>query len=361
MNKKQAVKSVLFILIFIFLLRSVTYMLRTNGTIKEIFVGFYAEPKDTVDVVMIGSSPVYPFYVAPKLWGEYGIAAYPLSSNVQRPKSSMYIVKEALKTQTPELFVFEMRMYTYEEGSMEDNMPFTRGITDNLKYSWNRVQLINAVVPDISQRYTFYFDIFKYHSNWKTIILPDQYTSLFYERLHPLKGYAMNDKVVPGEGSDFSTITAQLPIPAEQEEVLYQLLDYLQENNLNALFIVSPTTLDEEMQMQFNYIGNIVTSYGYHYVNMNNYYDAIGLDFATDFYDGGGHTNALGAEKCTAFLGQYLAENYTLPDKRGDKKYSAWDDAYTYWLECQKEALRTISDKIIRGAYDEIEGVEAEE
>lgn len=355
MNKKQAITSVLFIIIFLFLLRSVTYMLRTNGNIKEIFVGFYAEPRDTIDVVMIGSSPVYPYYVAPKLWGEYGFASYPLSSNVQRPKAAIYIVKETLKTQTPELFVFEMRMYTYEDGSMEDNMPFTRGITDNLKYSLNRVQLINAVVPDISERYTFYFDIFKYHSNWKTIILPDQYTSLFYERLHPLKGYAMNDKVIPKEARDFSTVTAQLPIPAEQEEVLYQLLDYLKENNMNALFIVSPTIVDEEMQMQFNYIGNIVASYGYNYLNMNNYYEEIGLDFNTDFYDGGGHTNSLGAEKCTAFLGEYLAENYELPDKRGEDKYSTWDDAYIYWQECQKDALQVIYDKISRGEYDELE------
>lgn len=355
MNKKQAIMSVLFVIIFLFLLRSVTYMLRTNGNIKDIFVGFYAEPKDTIDMVMIGSSPVYPYYVAPKLWGEYGITSYPLSSNVQRPKSTIYIVKEALKTQSPELFVFEMRMYTYDEGSMEDNMSFTRGVTDNLKYSLNRVQLINAVVPDISERYTFYFDIFKYHSNWKTLMLADQYTSLFYERLHPLKGYAMNDKVVPGEGEDYSMITAEMPMSIEQEEVLHQLLTYLNENNLNALFIVSPTTLNEEMQMQFNYIGNIVTSHGYNFLNMNNYYEEIGLDFATDFYDGGGHTNSLGAEKCTAFLGQYLAENYEFADKRGNEKYHAWDDAYAFWQECQKDALQIIYGKISRGEFDEME------
>lgn len=361
MNKKQAIKSVLFVIIFLFVLKSVTYMLRTNGNIKEIFVGFYAEPKNTIDVVMIGSSPVYPYYVAPKLWGEYGIAAYPLSSNVQRPKAAKYIVQEVAKTQEPELFIFEMRMYIYEEGSMEDNMPFTRGITDNLKYSLNRVRLINALVPDISERYTYYFDIFKYHSNWKTIILPDQYTSLFYERLHPLKGYAMNDKVIPGEAEDYSTITSKKPIPPEQEEVLYQLLDYIKENNLNALFIVSPTILDEEMQMQFNYIGNIVTSYGYNYLNMNNCYEEIGLDFATDFYDGGGHTNTLGAQKCTAFLGQYLEQNYNITDRRGDEKYTAWDDAYAYWLKCQEDALKVISDKIARGEYDELETEEIEE
>ena len=354
MNRKQAVKAILFVVIFLFLLRSLTYMLRTNGDIKEIFLGFYAEPKDTIDVIMIGSSPVYPFYAAPKLWGEYGFTMYPLSSNVQRPKAAVYLVEEALKTQSPELFVFELRMYAYEEGTMADNMAYARGVTDNLKYSWNRIRLINSLVPDVSERYTYYFDIFKYHSNWKTLVLSDQYTAFRYERLHPLKGYVMSDKVVYGEGADYSTVMEQTAIPAEQEENLRILLEYLQEKDLNALFIVSPMVLDEDMQKKFNYMEGIITSYGYNYLNFNNHYDDLGIDFATDYYDGGSHVNASGSEKCTAFLGSYLAEHYVLADRRGDKKYSTWDEAYVYWQECQKEAMETINNKVENGEYDAV-------
>lgn len=90
MNKKQALKAVLFILIFLFMLQTVTYMIRTNGDVKERFLGFYAEPDNTLDVVMIGSSPIHPYYIAPKIWGEYGIACYPVSSNQQRPRYHLY-------------------------------------------------------------------------------------------------------------------------------------------------------------------------------------------------------------------------------------------------------------------------------
>lgn len=338
MNKKQALKAILFVVIFLFILRSVTYMLRTNGTVKEIFVGFYAEPKNTLDVIMIGSSPVYPYYAAPGIWGEQGITCYPLSSNQQRPRAAVYLVEEALKTQSPELFIFELRQYAYEESTMTENMAFTRGVTDNLKYSWNRIRLINDMVFDASERYTYYFDIFKYHSNWKTIVLPDQYTAFLYERLHPLKGYEVNTTVVPGEGTDYSMITAKMQIPKEQEEMLYRLLDYLQENHLNALFIVSPMRLDEEMQMKFNYMKDIIDSYGYSYLNLNDYYEELGIDFSMDFYDGGFHTNIFGAQKCTGFLGSYLAENYEFEDKRGNPEYAAWDAAYEYWEEGLQEA-----------------------
>lgn len=352
MKKKQAVKAILFAVLFLFLLRSLTYMLRTNGDIKEIFLGFYAEPEDTIEVVMIGSSPVYPFYAAPKLWGEYGFTMYPLSSNVQRPAAAEYLVEEALKTQSPELFVFELRMYTYEEGDMMDNMAYARGVTDNLKYSWNRIRLIDSLVPEAKERYTYYFDIFKYHSNWKTLILPEQYTAFWYERLHPLKGHVMSDKVVPGEGSDRSTVTGRTAIPAEQEAHLRALLSYLQEKELNALFIVSPMVLEEEMQQKFNYMEDIVASYGYRYLNFNNYYDELGIDFATDYYDGGSHVNASGAEKCTAFLGDYLKEHYELEDRRGDEKYGTWNEAYDCWLECQRAAMGIINSKVLSGAYD---------
>ena len=340
MNKKQVLKVILFVGLFLFMLRSVTYMLRTNGNIKEIFVGFYAEPKNTLDVVIIGSSPVFPYYVAPEIWGEHGIAFYPLSSNQQRPRAAVYLVEEALKTQTPKLFIFELRQYAYEESTMMENMAFTRGVTDNLKYSWNRIRLINDMVPDASERYIYYFDIFKYHSNWKTIVLPDQYTSFLYERLHPLKGYTVNTEVVPGEGIDCSMITEKMQIPKEEEEMLYRLLDYLQEKNLNALFIVSPMRLNEETQMKFNYMEDIIDSYGYSYLNLNDYYEELGIDFSMDFYDGGAHTNIFGAQKCTEFLGNYLAEHYEFEDKRGNQEYAAWDDAYKYWKECLEEAAK---------------------
>lgn len=352
---KNAVKSVVFILLFLIMLQSVTYMLRTNGTIKEIFVGFYAEPKDTIDVVMIGSSPVYPYYAAPQLWGEYGIAAYPLSSNVQRPKAAIYLVKEALKTQTPSLFIFELRQFTAADDDMMHNMAYTRGVTDNLKYSLNRLELIRVLVPKGEDRYTYYFDIFKYHSNWRSIVLPDQYTAFAYERKHPLKGFAINDRVVFYEEKDYSSLTTELAIPPEQEETLYELMTYLQENDLQALFLISPMVLSEEMQMKFNYLERIITENGAICLNLNDYYEEIGLDFATDFYDGGSHTNASGSEKCTAFLGEYLAQHYDFADKREQEPYKDWDEAYAYWLKCQTAALETIEKKVANGNYDRIE------
>lgn len=127
MTKRQALKTIIFISIFILILTTLTYVIRTNGEVKDLFNGFYAQKENTLDVIMIGSSPVYPFYSAPKLWGEQGITCYPLSSHVQRPSAALPLLKEAYKTQKPEVVVFEMRMYTMEDGDMENNMAYARG------------------------------------------------------------------------------------------------------------------------------------------------------------------------------------------------------------------------------------------
>lgn len=56
---KIALQVVCFVVIFLVLLTLVSYMVRTNGDVKDRFAGFYAEKKDSLDIVMIGSSPVF--------------------------------------------------------------------------------------------------------------------------------------------------------------------------------------------------------------------------------------------------------------------------------------------------------------
>ena len=183
--------------------------------------------------------------------------------------------------------------------------------------------------------------------------MPDQIASYRYERNHPLKGFVIEDQVGPLEEDKVPTctgLTESMPIPKEQEKRLYELLDYLKENEQQALFIVSPYNVGPEAQMMFNYMKPIIASYGYEFVNMNEHYEEMGIDFATDYYDFGGHVNALGAEKCTAYLGELLSM-YDLPDRRNSEGYDSWQEAYDYYLEVSGQALKKIEERIANGDY----------
>lgn len=345
-NILKAFKAVIFILFFLLLLRSITYIIRIDGDVKNRFAGFYAEEENSIDVIFIGSSPVHPYYVFPKLYGEYGIVSYPLSSYQQRPKAAPYLIEEATKTQQPKVWVFEMRQYLSEESAMTENLAHTRGLTDNMKYSWNRIELINELVDNPEERYTYYFDIFKYHSNWKTMILPRQLACFDYEVNDPWKGFLYNDEIVGSVFYDVSGVTDTMPIPTDKEEALRELLKLLDANNMEAVFIVSPYMLTDEMQMKYNYIEDIIEEYEYPFLNFNNYINEIGIDFSVDYYDVGNHANIYGAEKCTDFLAKFLLENYDLPDHRGEENYQSWDEAYELWLnEKEKSQQNMLNSK----------------
>lgn len=354
---KITIQITAFIAIFLAVLLPVSYMVRTNGDVKDRFSGFYAEGKDTLDVIMIGSSPVFPYYTAPKLWGETGIAMYPLSSNMQRPIAMRYLVEEAEKTQSPQLYIFEMRMYTIEDQGLLENMAYTRGVTDNMKYSPHRIRTIQAMVPedDKEGRLTYYLDIMKYHTNWKMLALPSEWGNMFYHKKSPLKGYTLKDEVGPQPMPDCGGAEGKRQIPREQEECLTDLLLFLQKSDKEALFLVSPYGVSLEEQQMFNYMEEITASYGYPFLNMNNYYEEIGIIFEEDFADYGSHTNAVGAEKCTAFLEQYLTEHYVFEDKRQDGRYESWNEAYTLWQEDMEIARETIRERIANEDYVVIE------
>lgn len=349
------IQAVGFIAIFLVLLTIVSYMVRTNGDVKDRFAGFYAEKKNTLDIVMIGSSPVFPYYAAPKLWGESGIAMYPLSSNVQRPVAAKYLVKEAEKSQSPDLYIFEMRMFTMEDEGLRENMAYTRGVTDNLRYSRLRNETIRAMVPEDHEegRLSFYLDIMKYHTNWKMLALPSEWANMTYHNPHPLKGYTFKEEVGPLPMPDCAKAEGTKAIPPEQETYLRDLLDDLEQEGRDALFIVSPYGESLDDQQMYNYIEEILSAKGYPFLNMNNYYEEIGIVFEEDFADYGSHTNAVGAEKCTDFLKKYLLQNYEFTDKRGDAAYKSWDEAYALWQSEMESARQTIAGRIANEEYAE--------
>jgi len=343
------IKAVVFVILFFMILIPLTYMLRTSGDVKNRFEGFYAEPDNSLDIVLIGSSPTYSSVSTPMLYGEYGIKAYPLASNVQRPAAGVHLLAESEKSQSPTLYMFEIRMYSSLEVGLQNNIAYTRGVTDNMKYSVNRIKTINDLITEgymgDGDKYTYYFDIFKYHSNWTSLRLLSQLQSFRYEKKDPLKGTLVSDKVGPADKPIILDDPEPLAIEPLQEEALNNLFLYLKEHNLQALFYLSPYALTEEEQQKFAYIKDRVLAAGFDYLDMNQYYDEIGIDFSKDYSDYGIHTNAVGEYKCTVFLGEYLKVNYNLGNNPNNEDKS-WDEAYDLWLETYSASSEMIDTRV---------------
>ena len=103
-------------------------------------------------------------------------------------------------------------------------------------------------------------------------------------------------------------------------------------NDKEFLFIICPYEITKEHQMLYNTIQDAIEERGFVFLNANDYYEEIGLDFTSDFYNNW-HVNTFGASKYTVFLGGYICDHYNLPDHRSDPEYSSWNDAATRFFE----------------------------
>lgn len=308
---KKILGTVIFLLIGIVLFVHISYLLRptNNAFFRSEFTGFYGEEEDSLDIVSIGSSALYRYLDSPYLWKEYGLTSY----NVGTPSQSCFFVEDLIdeihKTQHPQLIIVETRRFLSPKSKSVNSDRFCM-VHDNMKYSWNRIQLINSVMDSWKDRINAYFDIITYHDSWEEL----SYDTLEYidnEKSHKYKGWKFADEVQAVEAPEIISGDETVAIPEIAEEALVSLMEKCQKEDIQVLFVATPWQIDTERQMKNNYIGNLVEEYGFQFLDCNQYLDEIGLDFERDFYNPK-HTNLVGAEKVTEFIGNYIEENYDL-------------------------------------------------
>ena len=78
-----------------------------------------------------------------------------------------------------------------------------------------------------------------------------------------------------------------------------------------------------------------IEEYGFDYLSLHDKMQEVGLDNRNDFYDWN-HVNLSGADKVTSYLGQYLVENYDLPDNRNNHEYESWNKECKIWNDEMK-------------------------
>ncbi|MCR5798943.1 MAG: glycosyltransferase family 2 protein [Lachnospiraceae bacterium] len=333
------IKAILFMVLFLFLLRSVSYIIRTNGDTKDRFAGFYAEKKDSIDVLMMGSSTVATSFSPGYMWGKYGFTSYPLSSNSQRPKAIKYLIEEGLRYQEPKLIVIEMRTFIAEDEELAEDEGHIRETVDNMRYSLHRIKTVKAMTDMLDKEYAYQLDIIKYHSNLGMLLEPNEWKKFNYSVKNADKGFEFKYDVegYRKETPDLYTKDRK-PIPSSEEAVLRDLIAFLKENDLDALFVVTPRDESDDYEPMMNYCSDIVKEAGFEFIDLNFLYDEMGFDYRTDI-DDGAHTNVWGAVKCSDVLGQFVVGNYDVISPKSEAVTDDWDTAYRHFTEQYNSAV----------------------
>ncbi len=322
---KKLLKSILFLTILFFLLAYVTSILWLP---KNSISYFYEEPKNTEDVIYIGSSNVYTGYNAPLIFEKYGFATGMLTTPSQPFSAVKYMIKESLSYQKPKLYVIDLTQAVRTYDKFDENG--VRQSVDTMKFGKNRKDAIDTLLKyrktPKEEYINYYYSFLMYHNSWSSLS-EYHYTgdTTYY------KGYVfdkLRTDVVPCVKYEWED--DKMDLVEENREVFFDLIDYIKENKLNVLFVIQPkvynTSADENSNQMLNTIVDVLNKEDIDVINFNKL-DDFSLDFSKDFYNIH-HFNVYGATKFSLYFGKYLKENYDLDDHRADPKYASWHKEY---------------------------------
>ncbi len=343
---KKIVSCVLFLCIAGFVFTRVTYLFREVNTNRVNITGIKEE--EQLDVVYIGGSAAFVYWQPLKAWNDIGLVSYSYASNSLQAESIKFYMKEVLKTQTPQLFVIDLRPFQYWDADF--NME-VRNSSDSMDYTMNRLEMISsyfknrAIQEEADDIMSYYLEIAKYHTNLQVLSNPYNWEYINNTGQAVYKGWEWFARYQYLEEPENFLTEERADLEEGCEKILENLLEFCQEKELQVLFVVCPYQITEEHQEIYNALQDKIEAAGFQYLNANEYYEEIGIDFATDFYNAS-HVNCFGAEKYTEFLENYLKEYYDLPDRRDDPIYADWNEIYQAFVEEGKEIKQNVSKRI---------------
>ncbi len=307
---------------------------------------FYRQEKNSLDVVYTGGSAVYRNNIAVQNYKEYGFTSMDFASAAQPFAATKYVLEEISKTQDP-LYVVEVRQLVKDAVRESAGKTITEekkeyyydSLIGSMKYSVNRARMIKTLAPE--DWFNWNFDFVRRHSNWQTMDEEYMRYQLFYQwdQVDYIETKCVN--VTPTahkyKMKDYSDVDKTTEIPEKTLAVLDDLLKYIKEKELQVLFVSTPFVRAKKYQIMENTVEQYLKKAGYDYLNCNNHYADIELDFKTDFSDKL-HGNISGAEKITRFIGGYIDENYKLSKNHSENVTAQWDKALLKW-EDKRELL----------------------
>lgn len=298
---------------------------------------------NTIDVLCVGSSHTYCSINPAQMYKEQGIAAYDFAAGAQSVWASYYFIKEALKRQKPKVIILDI--YTVV---LKDNFFDERAIKSNflnMRPSFNKWEALKSA--NVNDKWGIYLQFPLTHSNYKS--LGRENFNLEYNANENFLGYYYSDVIepyYPEQITDVRRIKEIDCISKKAEKYLRMCIELCLKENIDIIVANAPwPDITEAAQKKYNRVQEITNEYEVPFLNGCLYTEEIGLDYTKDSMGNEGHLNFTGAEKYTRWLSSFLLKNYTLDDRRGDKRYLVWEqEADKLDAEIRKNELMKTED-----------------
>ena len=351
MKKKDWLKILIFAVIIAGLTVGASFFLHVPEARDTVgMYGFYLEDKNSIDVILIGPSPVYTDFYSPQAYEEQGFTSYGVSTGGMSGAMYPSAVREALQTQDPELFVVDLSGFC--DIDQRDSAAVRRWI-DSIPKSENRTQSIEELVSD-EEKDSYRTPFTKYHSNWGR--LKGCWKALTDKADQKKRGYSVTknfcaytdicEEEIKEEVYDFSE---------EGFAALEQFLSFLKQEGIeNVLFVRFPRRNEIMNGETYSKGIDLIRSENYEVLDYcsntyNGHKNDLCLDINKDFYDAE-HVNIFGAEKLTRDLAEYIEA--LLPEsKEGRDSAEAWEEAAAQNRLVFEKAKELTQKRMNQGLY----------
>jgi len=293
------------------------------------------------DVIFVGDCECYENISPITLWEQYGITSYIRGSAQQLIWQSYYLLEEMLEIETPKVVVFNVLSMKYNE---PQNEAYNRLTLDGMKWSSSKVKAIKASMMEDEEFISYVFPLLRYHSRWSELSSED-FEYMFKTKRSFHQGYLMRVDTRPVTAYPNVRPLADYQFGETSYEYLDKITALCEEKGVQLVLMkapsISPVWYDEwEEQME-----TYAQEHGLLYVNFLELLDEVGIDFNTDTYDNGLHLNLSGAEKLSAYFGEYLQENCGLTDHRSDAELAAvWQEKVDFYNAMRDDQFRELEE-----------------
>ncbi len=336
MRRKVIVRGVvttILVVISLFLLQKLLQPKYMSDVVEgRLIAEYYGEEKNH-DVIFIGDCEVYENFSPKVLWEEYGINSYIRGSAQQLIWQSYYLLEDTLRYEKPDVVIFNVLSMKYDEPQKE---AYNRMTLEGMKWSSSKVKSIQASMTEQEEFMDYVFPILRYHSRWSELGSEDV-RYMFGKETVSHNGYYMRVDVKPAENVPEGNILADYQFGENAYYYLDKMTQLCKENDIELVLIKAPSLYPYWYDEWETQIEEYAKENDLKYINFLNLIEETGLDFSKDTYDGGLHLNLSGAEKITEYLGEFLRNEYELPDHRSEKELQEIWDQKIILYEREKE------------------------
>ena len=290
--------------------------------------GFYQMPKDTIDVLILGSSNVICGVNANEMFAESGVSGWSCGTEAQPLYGSLAWLKEALRYQKPVAVVLDVG--DLFEGFDEISY---RKTFDYMRLSPLKVRLLKKYKenhPEINF-FSYILPLVQYHSRLSDLSRED----FFYKDVS-LKGFYIRTEKrgssIPGLDGETA---AEREIPKENLESLMQIIEICQDNSMELVLISCPSA--RVTALEHNTVQRVAEEYGLAFLDFNDVSKWPDIDYSKDMADFQ-HFNVYGAEKATLHILNTLKAQRVLPDRSDSDLQRRLSEEYRMELERAFEA-----------------------